>query len=70
MPEVCEFCHQKTDKLMPEVCEFCHQKTDKYEVTKLILSNIRNHIYTDNQDDYQWVHHSCHQKFDFENFKK
>ena len=51
-------------KSIPEVCDLCHQKIDKNGTTKLELSNIKNHKYTDNPDDYQYVHHSCHWKYD------
>lgn len=57
-------------KLIPEVCDICHQKVDKYGKTKLVLSNMQNHQYTDNPDDYQYVHHSCHLKYDIEKRKQ
>ena len=54
----------KKIKTIPFVCDICHQKTDKRGITKLVLSNIKNHKYTDNPDDYQYVHESCHKKYD------
>lgn len=54
----------KKIKLIPEVCDICHRKCDKYGCSKLELSNIKDHKYTDNPDDYQYVHHSCHSKYD------
>ncbi|KKM72304.1 hypothetical protein LCGC14_1421890 [marine sediment metagenome] len=36
-----------------DICEICHQRTDKNRITKLELSNIKNHKYTHNFDDYQ-----------------
>ena len=51
-------------KLKPEVCDICHQKEDGNGNIKLELSNLKNHEYTDNPDDYQYVHRSCHKKFD------
>jgi len=56
----------KRVKPIPEVCDICHQKYDKYGSIKLELSNIKNHQYTDNPDDYQYVHRSCHFKYDNE----
>jgi len=51
-------------KPKPKVCEICHQKADKKSIIKLELSNIKDHQYTDNPDDYQYVHHSCHNTYD------
>ena len=59
-------------KLIPDICDICHKKYDKYSKTKLELSNIKNHQYTNNPDDYQYAHHSCHMKYDeiYLNFKR
>ena len=51
-------------KPKPDVCDICHQKTDKNGSTILVLSNTKNHQYTRNFDDYQYVHNGCHQKYD------
>lgn len=51
-------------KSIPEICDICHQKTDKNGSTRLELSNTKNHKYTDNPDDYQYVHYGCHRKYD------
>lgn len=45
-------------------CDICHKVKDKYSHTKLQLSNIKNHQYTLKPDDYQWIHISCHRKYD------
>ncbi|KKM88132.1 hypothetical protein LCGC14_1261820 [marine sediment metagenome] len=57
-------------KLKPEVCEICNQKADKNGKLKLELSNIKDHQYTDNPDDYQYAHHSCHIKCDVNKKKR
>ena len=44
-------------------CIICNQIADKKGRTKLILSN-KEHHYTLNPDDYQWVHMSCHSRYD------
>lgn len=54
-------------KPIPPVCDYCHKIADKNGNIKLVLSNIRNHQYTDNPDDYQYVHYSCHIKYDKKN---
>ncbi len=60
----------KNNKPKPEICDICHQKIDKNGSVKLELSNIKNHQYTDNPDDYQWVHNGCHQKYDYKKRSK
>lgn len=50
-------------------CEICHKVADKNKITKLELSNTKNHQYTRKFDDYQWTHHSCHEKYDAEKRK-
>ena len=59
----------KCIKIKPVVCEICHQKADKKGNIKLILSNTKNHKYTDNPNDYQYVHRSCHKTYDKEKNK-
>ena len=56
----------KNLKLKPDdgKCAICNQVADKKGITKLELSNIKNHQYTLNPDDYQWSHHSCHREYD------
>jgi len=49
----------RTIKPKPNFCEKCHKKK------KLDLANIKNHKYTRNPDDYQWLCHKCHSKLDF-----
>ena len=51
-------------KVKPELCELCGLPEFYENLGKLELSNIKNHIYTDNPDDYQYTHHSCHMKYD------
>ena len=60
--------HDRVRKIKPkpEVCDYCHKKYDKNGSSRLILSNIRKHQYTDNPDDYQYVHYGCHRKYDGE----
>lgn len=41
----------------PVECEICNKKK------KLLLSS-KNHEYTRNIEEYQWVCRSCHQKYD------
>ena len=62
-----EAIHKRIKKIKPkpEICDICHQITDKKSITKLELSNIKNHQYTLNPEDYQWVHKSCHLKEDW-----
>ncbi len=66
--------HRRILKLKPknDRCDICNKVADKKGKTKLELSNIKNHRYTLNPDDYQWVHISCHRKYDktYLNFKK
>ena len=45
-------------------CQICHQVADEKGRTKLVLSNIKNHQYTRNIDDYQYVHSICHERYD------
>jgi len=52
-------------KPKPKLCEFCENEKDYLGHTKLVLSNINNHIYTRNPEHYKWGHYSCHSKFDF-----
>ena len=40
------------------ICEICGKPG------KLELSNIKDHVYTDDPDDYQYIHKSCHSKYD------
>jgi len=60
----------KQIKLIPEVCDICYQKVDKNGTIKLELSNIKNHQHTDNPEDYQWVHRSCHKRYDYKKKKR
>ena len=62
-----EWLHERVRKIKPkpEVCDICHQKIDKNGTIKLQLSNVKNHQYTDDPDDYQWVHPGCHRKYDY-----
>ena len=54
----------RKNKIKPDVCDICHKIADKNGNIKLELSNIRNHKYTDKPEDYQYVHISCHRKYD------
>ena len=54
----------RNKKPKPENCEICGLPEFYENLGKLELSNIKNHQYTDNPDDYQYVHHSCHMKYD------
>lgn len=54
-------------KIKPENCELCGLPENYENLGKLELSNIKNHQYTDNPEDYQYVHRSCHRKYDKEN---
>jgi len=64
--------HERVKKVkpIPEVCDICYKKIDKNGTIKLELSNIKDHKYTDNPDDYQYVHRGCHQKYDIDKRKK
>jgi len=58
--------HQRVRKIKikPENCEICGLPEFYENLGRLELSNIRNHQYTDNPDDYQYVHQRCHRKYD------
>ncbi|KKM88183.1 hypothetical protein LCGC14_1261250 [marine sediment metagenome] len=63
-----EAIHNRIRKVKPKpkVCDICHQEADKEGRTKLVLSNIKDHNYTLNPDDYQWIHqYSCHLGYDW-----
>jgi hypothetical protein len=47
-------------KPKPKYCEECNEEK------KLTLSNINNHQYTRNPDDYRWLCYSCHRKYDLQ----
>ena len=51
-------------KSKPENCEICGLPEFYENLGRIELSNIQNHQYTDNPDDYQYVHHSCHAEYD------
>jgi uncharacterized protein with PIN domain len=48
------------NKPKSKLCEKCNDKR------KLSLSNIRNHQYTRNPNDYKWLCYSCHKKYDLQ----
>jgi hypothetical protein len=48
----------KKNKSKSKYCEECKEKK------KLELANIKNHKYSRNPDDYNWLCRSCHIKFD------
>lgn len=60
--------HKRIAKTKPKPsdgkCKICHKVKDKYGKTKLVLSNLKDHHYTLNPDEYQWIHESCHRKYD------
>lgn len=60
--------HIRIRKIKPKPadgkCEICHKVADKKDITVLELSNIKDHQYTSNPDDYQYAHHSCHLEYD------
>ena len=60
--------HKRLRKTKPKPtdgkCEICNKVKDKYGKTRLELSNIKDHQYTLNPDDYQYAHRSCHNKYD------
>ncbi len=41
-------------------CEYCHKVKSKYGITKLHLVNIRDHYYSLNPGEYQYMHPDCH----------
>lgn len=51
-------------KIKPENCEICGLPEFYENLGRIELSNIRNHQYTDDPNDYQYVHQSCHKKYD------
>ncbi len=59
--------HKRINKIKPVdgKCKYCHQVADLKGRTKLELSNIKDHQYTLNPDDYQWAHKSCHKSYDW-----
>lgn len=60
--------HNRIKKIKPKPengkCELCNKVISKEKSTKLELSN-KDHLYKLNPDDYQWVHHGCHFRFDY-----
>ncbi len=60
--------HKRVRKLKPlpvdGKCKICNKISDKEGITKLHLSNIKNHQYTLNPDDYQYAHRCCHMSND------
>ena len=65
---VCQI-HVRIEKVKPKPvdgkCAYCHKVEDKKGIIELELSNIKNHNYTLNPDDYQWAHHSCQIIYDW-----
>ena len=53
------------------ICAYCHKVKDKFRHIKLVHSN-KNHSYKlpINPDEWQWIHQSCHMKYDNKNNKK
>ena len=64
--------HIRAHKIDPKpkdgICAYCHKVSDKKGITKLIHSN-KDHSYNLPivPDEWQWIHHSCHDKYDIEN---
>lgn len=66
-----EAIHLRAHRIDPKpkdgICAYCHKIKDKYENSKLEHSN-KDHFYRlpINPDEWQWIHHSCHMKYDIE----
>ncbi len=60
--------HEDDPKPEDGICAYCHNVADKKGITKLVHSN-KDHSYRlpINPDEWQWIHHSCHMKYDSEN---
>jgi len=64
--------HMRAHKIDPKpkdrICELCEKIIDDKGITKLEHSN-KDHSYRMpiNPDEWQWIHHSCHIKYDYEN---
>jgi len=62
--------HQRAHKIISKpidgICELCNNIIDRFGKIKLEHSN-KDHSYKMpiNPDDWQWVHHSCHFKYDY-----
>ena len=60
--------HRRIEKIkhkpIDKKCKICHEIADKKGITKLILSNIKKHQYTLNPEEYQYIHESCHKRYD------
>ena len=56
----------KKRKPKPELCEICGLPEFYENLGRIELSNKRNHQYTDNPNDYQYIHMICHFKYDKE----
>lgn len=59
--------HQVDLKPLDGICAICGKVKNEYGVTKLVHSN-KDHTYKlpINPDEWQWVHQSCHLKYDME----